>query len=359
MDTDDVWPRKECIVLSRLSLRALSLFLLVIVLLTGCSRGAATTQILVPPTPPDPPATVPPQPAGPQGRSPLTGLSAPQSALAGRPVAVMIDNAPTARPHYGLSSADLLYEMLVEGGLTRIMAVFHSRQSDVIGPVRSVRPAFVEKAMELSATLVHCGGSEEALQSIPELGVPDIDEIPWPAPFWRDRLRSAPHDLFTSSANLKQAMASRASFAGSLEHSVLAFDDAALAGKSATELTIRYPGGYVVGYRYDSEAKVYQRLMNGQAHTDAGNGQALTASNLVIPVVSVKVLDSEGRLRFASVGKGEAYVITQGVVRKGQWVKDSAQALMRLVDAEGNEMTVVPGVTWIQQVTPQTPLEIR
>lgn len=291
--------------------------------------------------------------------APISGRRVEPGTIATRPIAVMIDNAPTARPHYGLSQADLLYEMLVEGGLTRIMAVFHSRQSEVIGPVRSVRPAFVEKVLELDAILVHCGGSEEALQSIPALGIRDIDEISWSSPFWRDPKRYAPHNLFTSSLNLTHAAAGRKDFAGTIDQPVFAFSDEMSAGSPAVEVNIRYPGGYIVGYRYDTENKLYRRFMNGEPHIDVSNKQALTAVNLVIEVISVKVLDSEGRLRFESVGKGEAYIITQGTLRKGQWVKDTPQALTRLVDSQGKEITMTPGVTWVQQATPTTPVEIR
>ncbi len=346
--------------MSRLHLRAISLCLLVILTFVGCNRAGAATGLQAPTALPTPAASPPiKQSTATYASSPLTGLDVETGFLTGRPVAVMIDNAPTARPHYGLSRADLLYEMLVEGGLTRIMAVFQSRQSELIGPVRSVRPAFIEKVMELDAVLVHCGGSEEALQSIPALGIPDIDEIDWTAPFWRDPKRSAPHDLFTSSANLARAVASRKSFAGSLDQSVFTFGEDPSTGKPATEISIKYPGGYVVSYRYDNQTKLFQRLINGQPHVDAENGQALTVANLVIEVVSVKVLDSEGRLRFDSVGRGEAYIMTQGTLRRGHWVKDSSQALTRLVDDQGREIALARGVTCIQQVTPATPVEIR
>ncbi|MFD1886742.1 DUF3048 domain-containing protein [Paenibacillus wenxiniae] len=142
--------------------------------------------------------------------APLTGEMQEQSDAA-RPLAVMINNAPAARPQSGLSEADMVYEVLAEGGITRLIAVYQSYHGDAtIGPVRSIRPYLIGIGDSLHALLVHAGGSTDAYAILQGGGREHLDEITnASAPFWRDSSRKAPHNLYTNEIKLREAAAKK------------------------------------------------------------------------------------------------------------------------------------------------------
>lgn len=137
--------------------------------------------------------------------APLTGLPVDQPSLS-RPIAVMINNAPAARPQSGLAQADMVYEVLAEGGITRLIAVYQSYHGDVtIGPVRSIRPYLIGIGESMNALLVHAGGSPEAYSILQQGNKEHLDEITnASAPFWRDSSRKAPHNLYTNEEKLRK-----------------------------------------------------------------------------------------------------------------------------------------------------------
>lgn len=142
--------------------------------------------------------------------APLTGLPVKQPDLA-RPVAVMINNAPAARPQSGLAEADMVYEVLAEGGITRLVAIYQSYHGDAtIGPVRSIRPYLITLGETVNGLLVHAGGSTDAYAILQNGGKQHLDEITnASAPFWRDSSRKAPHNLYTNEQKLRKAAADK------------------------------------------------------------------------------------------------------------------------------------------------------
>ncbi|MFD1991913.1 DUF3048 domain-containing protein [Paenibacillus nicotianae] len=137
--------------------------------------------------------------------APLTGLPVDQPSIS-RPIAVMINNAPAARPQSGLAQADMVYEVLAEGGITRLIAVYQSYHGDVtIGPVRSIRPYLIGIGESMNALLVHAGGSPEAYSILQQGNKEHLDEITNASvPFWRDSSRKAPHNLYTNEEKLRK-----------------------------------------------------------------------------------------------------------------------------------------------------------
>ena len=133
--------------------------------------------------------------------NPLTGLNVDEVVLTQSPITVMLDNFYSARPQAGLAEADIVYEILAEGLITRYMAVFYGNLPESIGPVRSARPYFVEKAFEFDPFYVHVGGSMQALSDIKKIGIADIDGLTSGA-FWRLNHKKAPHNMYTSSEAL-------------------------------------------------------------------------------------------------------------------------------------------------------------
>lgn len=188
--------------------------ILIATALTACQSDEAAVpappSVSVPESTPQPenvPKETVQQPAY---TAPLTGLEVKQPDIS-RPIAVMINNAPAARPQSGLSQADMVYEVLAEGGITRLVAVYQSYHGDVtIGPVRSIRPYLIGIGDSLHALLVHAGGSTDAYAILQGGGREHLDEITnASAPFWRDSSRKAPHNLYTNEVKLREAAAKK------------------------------------------------------------------------------------------------------------------------------------------------------
>lgn len=270
----------------------------------------------------------------------------------GRPIAVMLGNNPSARPQFGLPEADLVYEFPAEGGITRFMALYYHNEAERIGPVRSARPYFMDRAFDWSAVFVHVGYSPQALVYFDANKVHHIDEFSSAKSFWRDKSRKAPDNLFTSTGNLRARMA-ELKYEGEKELWAFQFAPDALIGKGeeAKTIEIYYPEKMNrAAFRYDAQEKLYHRFTGGKPHVDGATNKHLQAKNIIIQYVKTKVMDSEGRLEVAMVGKGKIQFFSQGRVIQGTWAKESLKTPTYFYDEEGSPLTLNPGQTWIQVV---------
>ncbi|WP_245640101.1 DUF3048 domain-containing protein [Paenibacillus dakarensis] len=295
--------------------------------------------------------------------APLTGMPL-EEASNRRPLAVMINNAPAARPQSGLSKADIVYEVLAEGGITRLIGIFQS-QTDIekIGPVRSIRPYLINIGESYGGVLVHAGGSPEAYSIIQRQGKQDMDEIGNAgAYFWRDKDRKAPHNLYTSDENLRKG-ADKLKYSAEVTIPQYPFikneKDAegqaanTPAGEPAAKVDLTFLlKNYVVGYTYDSESKLYQRSMNGKPHIDRNDESVLTAANVIVLGAAHKTLDDIGRLAIDVNSGGEAMLFQEGQVIRGQWVRAEGDVIRFVKD--GKEVPLVPGTTYFN-IVPNTP----
>ena len=167
------------------------------------------------------------------------------------PFMVIIENSENARPQSGLASADILYETLAEGGITRFFALYQQEYPKIIGPVRSIRPYFIDIAKEYNVPFIHCGGSEEALNEISsDSSLMSLNEIQQGSYFWRDNLRVAPHNLYTSSNNILEYINDN-----NLKFNYrknLYFDDNYYSkiSNSLSEASIDYNSSYKTSYKY-------------------------------------------------------------------------------------------------------------
>lgn len=274
----------------------------------------------------------------------------------GRPLAVMIDNSPRARPQSGLMEADLIYEFPAEGGITRFMAVYYHGQADKVGPVRSARPYFMDQALGWDAVFVHVGQSPQSVTYYEIHKVDHIDEFSRSRAFWRDKTRKAPHNLYTSTALLKE-MAANLNFEREVELSGFAFAGvtSSTLGKPANTIEIFYPEKLNrVQYQYDAATGLYRRFTAGKEHVDEASGKQLTAKNVVVQFVQAKVFDDEGRLDVSMLGQGPILFFSQGQVIEGQWVKEERRQPTQFLDQEGRPINFSPGQTWIQIVSENT-----
>lgn len=279
------------------------------------------------------------------------------------PVTVMIDNMTTARPHSGLDKAGLVYEVLVEGGCTRFMAVFEaSQRAEEIGPVRSARFYYLDWVKELDALYMHCGGSNESLGAIGTGGIKDIDQITGGSRFfWRDKNRYAPHNLFTSSKLLDAAVLdSKLKDQKPAYESWKFKDDKSLEERTSDNKFIKInfsSASWLVEYSYDRENNQYLKSMAGKSHNDKVTGKQLTARNVVIQYVSSRVTDAKGRLHMDAIGEGKALVFRDGEAIEGTWKKESREARTKFYNKDGKEIEFVRGQTWIEIVPPDRPVE--
>lgn len=273
------------------------------------------------------------------------------------PVAVMIDNASLARPQSGLQAASVVYEALVEGGITRFMAIFDQGKVDQIGPVRSARPYFVSWLAEYDAAYAHAGGSPEALGDIKKDRVHDINGIGNAAKaFARDRSRPAPHNLYTSSFNLYTVTQSLK----------LGYDDAdieawnymptgAVAPADVTpakKVTFYFTGttkSTKIVYTYDAAKGGWLRSQADAAHQDRLTKQQIVVKNLIIQTISNNIsVGEKGRLTMTVTGTGAAKVFGAGTVQAATWKKADKSSRTTFTDANGNAVTLQPGNTWIE-----------
>jgi hypothetical protein len=321
----------------------------------GSNQGAALPTL----APPTPVRSATPVPAILPG--PLDGLPTARALALRRPMAVVIDNFyPDARPQSGLSRASVVFETLVESGITRLMPVFLEHDSSNVGPIRSARPYFVQWAAGFGALFVHDGGSPASLSMLKRVTTLGDVEAQSPAQeFHREAARIAPHDLFTSTRGVV-AVARRAgtSVQGSvswLRHKP--FAPAAARGPGRTPSidfstpSVQSASTYRVSYRFDRTTDLYTRFVGDAPALDAGDGKPITVANVAVLTTSIKPIPSDPLLRITirTIGSGPATILQDGRIIHGSWSKTNASAALRLV-TNGHTVRLNPGSTWVEVV---------
>ena len=270
-----------------------------------------------------------------------------------RPIAVMIDNNVGNYAHVGLQDAYLTYEIIVEGGLTRIMAIFKDVNTSVIGPVRSSRHYFLDYALESDAIYAHYGWSTFAENDISFLGVNNINGL-YDDGYYRNYNIAAPHNVFTSIENLYTVASSKGYSTTSDNYTLLNYttDDIAFNDTSAlltaNNVSMTYSNSQVRSYTYDATNRYYLRYMNNSPHTDRDSGVQYHYKNIIIMRVNNYTLDSYGRQDLDTVGTGEGYYITNGYAISITWSKSSRSDKTHYYYKSGNELVVSDGNTMIQ-----------
>ncbi|HWR60252.1 MAG TPA: DUF3048 domain-containing protein [Clostridia bacterium] len=341
-------------------LLVLILVILVVAMFYGCNKKAEPAAVIEPEPTPTP--TVEPTPTPPQGSPcPLTGVPVEnEEDLKLRPIAVMIDNEINARPQSGLLDAEIVYEIPVEGNITRYMAIYHHNHTDKIGPVRSARPYFIDKALEFNAVYVHCGGSPQALQDLATMKVNTLNDLKGSPCFWRSTDRKMPHNLYTSVKLMREVM-EKNKYNNKTAPEYFKFSEEFFNpdGKPTTGISFSYSKNYVVGYEYDEKDKVYYRTINNVRLKDKESGKDISTTNIIVEKTTARVLDKVGRLDVETLGKNRGYYLTGGKLVEIEWSKSDRSAKTLYKDLKGNEITVNKGVTWIQVVPDNVRIEIK
>ena len=281
-----------------------------------------------------------------------------------RPIAVMIDNVGDAKPQSGLNKAYLVYEITVEGRLTRLMALFKDVELDNIGPVRSARPYFLDYALENDAIFVHYGGSTQAFEDISTLNVNNINGITEDSKkFWRISGKSAPHNVMTSTEKLESIIERKGYRTTTNVQSVFNNsnkEENLENGVDAINVKIPYTSSYCVRYKYDTETKKYVRSYNNTIQKDYYTNEIVSTKNIIISYIeNIDTNDSAGRQILNDVGTYDGYYITNGKAIKIVCTKESRKAQTIYKDLNGNEININNGNTFVQIVPLNTQINIE
>ncbi|WP_026893673.1 DUF3048 domain-containing protein [Clostridiisalibacter paucivorans] len=296
--------------------------------------------------------------------SPLSGIYAPEEIVNRRPVAVMFDNHKGARWQAGLNQAEIIYEFLAEGKITRYMGLYLINDPDLIGPIRSARPYFITASLEYDAVYVHDGGSPQAKLDVKRLGIPDISaQSTGKYVFWRSAGKSnkrPPHNEYSSVKRVRETQEQRG-YKPTGDYQPFKFNEdfKKIDGEEAKVININYFSNNKTKYVYDEENKEYKRYKDGKLHIDETDETPITAKNIIIQRAKTRIIDSEGRLSISLVGQGKGIYITGGKSIPVKWKKDSRRSKTLFYDELGEEIVLNPGVTWIQVVKTDTDINIE
>ena len=276
------------------------------------------------------------------------------------PVAVVIDNQIDALPQSGINQASIVYESLVEGGVTRLLAIFTPENLPAnlaIGPIRSARPYFVVWADEVSAVFAHVGGSPAALAYVSQNNTIDLNEFYNADYFGRSSTRNPPHNVYTTIEKLNRFLAVKKLQTGVfLEWRFKKEEPVKTPHKS---IQIQYPVlQYGVKWTYDKDTNSYFRSIGGDSIKDS-YGQDVTAKNIIIEYLEIKDIDEEGRIVFNLTGAGEALFCMDGICQEGIWKKETEKTRTRFYTKSLQEINFNPGKTWINVINKKMPVKIQ
>ena len=280
------------------------------------------------------------------------------------PLAVIVENHLDARPQSGLNKAEVVYEALAEGGITRFLVIFLTKDTR-IGPVRSNRPYFLNWVSEYKAGYAHVGGSPESQFKVKQYKIKDLDQFFLGFPTYeRISSRSAPHNVYTTTSRLRSA-ASLRGYKGPVNIDSWAFDDLeALKSKRPKKFTLNlgFLGtfGFNIRWVYDYESNSYKRVNGGSKHIDAEDKQQLNAKTIVVQHVEISPDSSgHGRIKIKTIGSGKVQVFKNGKVITGTWKKKSRTDRTKFVDKNGKVITLNRGLIWIELVPTGSPVSFN
>lgn len=282
--------------------------------------------------------------------SKLTGMAVTQPESELPVTAVMIENSPDARPQAGLKDAGVVYEAVAEGGITRFLTLFQEAQPNYLGPVRSVRPYYLDWLVPFDAAVAHVGGSGEALEQLRGQNLKDLDYAFNSTFYHRVSNRYAPHNVYTSRAELLQLQKNKgwttSTFTGWTRK-----DETPSTAPNAKSIDFSISGFlYNPHYDYDAASNSYQRSEAGKPHVDEKTGQQI-APKVIIAMILPKSIHPDGvHTVYGTLGTGKAYVFQDGTVTVGTWEKKDRKGEMVFKLANGTILPLNKGNTWISAV---------
>lgn len=283
---------------------------------------------------------------------PLTGMEATEDADR-RPVAVMVNNHPKARPQSGLSQADLVFEILAEGNITRFLAMYQSEFPDVVGPVRSAREYYFDLAERYDALYVYHGAAKFVNEMILDQNIEyingarhDNDGIV----FKRESFRQAPHNSYFQFDSVND-VAEEKGYELTTDMEPLPFlgeeEVENIDGEATDHVQINYSPNASVAFDYDSENETYFRSSDNEPTVELNSEEPITADNVFIIEAKHEVMDDEGRRAIDLDSGGNALLIQKGQAKEVDWENDDGKIIPT---KDGETIGFVPGKTWINVI---------
>lgn len=288
-----------------------------------------------------------------------------------RPLAVMVENHVDARPPIGLSRADVIYEAVAEGGITRLLAIYLCQDAGDIAPIRSARTYFLDWLLEYDAAYAHVGGANtpgpaDSLGQIREYGIRDMDQFGLGFPtYWRGTDKLAPHNVHSTTKKLWEA-AEKRGFGAEDEEGVRwdknfqewQFKDDAPPEARGDQKPIAVPfwlqsPDYTVTWQYDQITNAYKRFHSDTAQTDPNTGEHMSAKVIIVQFQTERDANDgypDGHLLYGTTGSGQALIFMDGQVIKGRWIKEDRVSRTTFVDAKGQEAELNRGQIWIETI---------
>jgi len=306
------------------------------------------------------------EPAGPF--SSLTGLPICEEGLYRRPFAAVINNSARALPQSGIASADIIYEVLAEGDVTRLVGIFQSYIPEKLGPMRSARDYFIDFALNHDALFIHHGSSPGGYARISSLRVTNLDGMALEGSvFWRDRTypywafntgtRPLEHSSYTGSERLFTHLSNRGirdywqedngAFGFDFRFRDSHLHQTSTEGGQAYVITVPFSQLYFRKFVFDPDTGLYMAENRHGPHLDAETGEQVAVGNVLIQFTNMRVVDGVGRRTVDTVGTGTGYLISGGRYQPVRWAKDSHLAPMRWYFPDGTPLTLQPGRVWI------------
>ena len=289
--------------------------------------------------------------------APLTGLPDANGDSLQRPaLSIKIENTPEARPQTGLEAADVVFEEVTEGEITRFVAVFNSAIPDVIGPVRSVRAMDPDIVTPLGGIFAYSGGIPETVDLIRHApGVNSLDETQAGSAMFRDKSKRAPHNLYGHGQDLLAKGGQPVPV-----KPLFSYLDAGATfnGDPVAQFDVGFKQGYAVTYSFDATSHTWKRSY-GLAPHSAASGEQIAPTNVIVQFVGCCVPSPEGGA-YQTVGQGQAWVFSDGKVVRGQWTRSDRSQPTQYVDANGAPVKLAPGRTWVEFVpaSPDYPVNV-
>lgn len=334
-------------------------------LLGGCSMAGETDEeisSMMPESssevsePESEPESVPEEPEDTGPRNPLTGEEGfAESAVGLRPVTVMINNIGQALPQRGLAAADVIFEAVVEGGITRMMGVYADiDQIPYVGPVRSARHYYVSFSEGLNALYTHFGGSPTAYDYISSYGVDDVDGQYCTSAFYQDTWRAQTygreHSFFIDGETIRaQAESEGISLEGEYQPLFdFSYDEVLVPEDGvADDVFVPFSGSYNAEFFYDETTGVYTKYRNGQEHIDADTEEVITFENVLILYTTVTALGDGSERRNLDLSSGSGWYVSAGGREEISWEKGGVEDPFVFTDSDGQPLVANVGKTYI------------
>lgn len=267
-------------------------------------------------------------------------------------VAIMVENALDAQPLSGVSKASVVYEAPVEGNISRFLTIFSlDTPVEKVGPIRSARPYYIDWVSEYAdAMYMHVGGSPEALEKIRVYQLFDMNEMYNAGAFWRASSRFAPHNTYTSSDLWNTVHEKNIDEFTVDQYAGWKYEEKTLCSLDCIQkISVVFSPAYKIDWKYNLETGLFERSLNGRVQQDE-DGSVYVANNVIVQHVQMSVIDEVGRKRITTVGSGKAEIFVRGMKIEGTWKKPSRSERTLWFDAQGNEVVLGAGKTWVEVV---------